>query len=452
MDMCHGPLLSQIIQFSIPLMLANAMALMFNAADLIVLGHFASGEAMAAVGAAPGFTTLMLNLFWGIGTGANVLVARNIGAGDKKNLFRTIHTSMLFACVGGIVMMAAGLCLTFPVLRMMAVPEKIINKAALYVMIWCLGIPFMVIYNFGSYILRAVGDTKRPLLFMGIAGTVNVLMNLFFVIVLKWDVAGVAVATQLSNVISAWLIWRTLATTREQYRLIWKKLHIHLPTLREMLRIGFPAGVQGCMFSVSNVIIQSTVNSFGWQAIAGNTAALSVEGITHVSFGAFASAVVSFVGQNHGAKKYKRLMRSIFYSLECTAVVAAALTIAVLLFKRQLLAVFNPDPAVIEWGVIRMNYQFSFFVLLGAMEVIIGSLRGLGYSIGPTIVTLMGACVFRIFWVFFIFPLDPKMGNLMLSYPASWLLVFLVNGSLLVLVCRNMLKRAKDRQFDDLSI
>lgn len=451
-DMCHGPLLGKIVRFAVPLMMANALALMFHAADLIVLGRYASGEAMAAVGSAPAFTTLLLNLFWGGSAGVNVLVARYIGSKDKKNLFHTIHTAVLTGCVGGFFMMIVGVLITRPVLRIMAVPEVILDKATLYFWIWCLGIPAMILFSFGSAILRSIGDTKRPLIYMTIAGVVNVLLNLFFVLVCKMDVAGVAIATKLSNIISAILVLRVLTKTAEDYKIYWNKLHIRWGVFREMFRIGLPAGVQGMLFSIANVIIQSTVNTFGWQAIAGNTAALSIEGVVHTSFTAFSLAAVSFVGQNHGGKKYKRVARSILICL-ASAVVCAVVLIAVChIFKRPLLAIFNPDSAVIEWGVVRIDYQLTFYFLLAVMEVIIGGLRGLGYSFAPTIVTLMGACVFRIFWVFFIFPLSPTLENLMLSYPVSWILVSLVNGTMLFCICRKMMIRASRRQFDDLSV
>lgn len=451
-DMCNGPLLKKIIQFAIPLMMANIMALMFHAADLIVVGRFASAKAMAAVGAAPGFTNLMLNLFWGIASGVNVLVARYIGAKDEKNVFRTVHTAISIACIGGVFMMILGLIVTGPMLELMAVPADIMGKAKIYYWIWCLGTPFMVLFSFGSAILRAVGDTKRPLIYMVVAGIVNVVLNLIFVIVFKMDAAGVAIATKISNLVSAVLVLRALVCTQEQYRLFFKKLHIHWGIFKEMFRIGIPAGVQGMFYSISNIIIQSSINFFGYQAIAGSTAALSLEGVVHTAFGAFGLAVVSFVGQNHGAKKYKRVMRSIFLCLGCGCSIAIVLSALELLFKRQLLAIYNPDPQVIEWGVLRMNYQLTFYFLVAAIEVIAGALRGLGHSFRPTIVTLFGACVLRVAWVFFIFPHYKTMENLMISYPISWAIVGLINGTMLFVICRNMLKRAKLRQFDDLEI
>ncbi len=441
-DMTHGPLLGKIVRFAIPLMMANAMSLMFNAADLIVVGRFASSEAMAAVGAAPGFNNLMLNLFWGIASAVNVLAARYTGAKDRKGVFRTVHSSIGVAIIGGIGMMLLGLIMTRPMMHWMAVPEKIFDKACLYVYICCLGIPFMVIYSFGSAILRAIGDTKRPLLFITVAGVVNVVLNLIFVVVFKMDVAGVAIATKFSNLLSAILVLRALNITREQYRLIWKKLHINWSIVKDLLRIGLPAGVQGMLYSVSNIIIQSTINSFGWQAIAGSTAALSLEGVVHTAFGAFGLAVVSFVGQNNGANKPRRVIRSIWLCLGCGCLTAIVLGGLELLFKRQLLGFYNPNPEVIEWGVLRMNYQLTFYFLVAIIEVLVGSLRGLGYSLGPTIISMLGACAFRVFWIFCIFPRDPRMENVMISYPVSWALVAAGTGLMLVIICRKMLKKA----------
>ena len=451
-DMCHGPLLGKIVRFAVPLMLTNVMTLMFHAADLIVIGKFAPAEAMAAVGAAPAFTMLMLNLFYGVSSAVNVLVARYTGAQDNKNLFHTLHTAIALACGGGLFMTVAGLLITKPVLKMMAVPDVIMDKAALYLWIWCLGIPFMVLYSFGASILRSIGDTRRPLIYMGIAGLVNVGLNLIFVLVFKMDVAGVAIATKLSNVLSAVLVLRGLQSCSPEYRIQWSKLHLHFPILKELLRIGLPAGMQGMMFSFSNVIIQSTINSFGWQAIAGSTAALSIEGMIHTSFGAYALAVVSFVGQNHGARKYKRIMKSFFICLACAVGTSLVLIAICHILKRPLLSIYNSNEEVIKWGVVRMNYQMTFYFILAIMEVIGGALRGLGYSFWPTIVTLMGACVFRVGWVFVVFPLNPCMESLMVSYPASWILVSMVNGGMLFFICRRMLKNASRRQFDDLSV
>ena len=263
-------------------------------------------------------------------------------------------------------------------------------------------------------------------------------------------IAGVAIATKLSNVLSAVLVLRTLAKSGGDCAVIWRKVKIHWTIFKEMFRIGMPAGIQGMLFSLSNLRIQSSVNSFGWQAIAGNTAALSIEGMAHGAFGAFALAVVSFVGQNHGGKKYRRIVRVIFTCLGCSVVTAGVLTIIGHCFKRSLLGIYNPSPEVIDWGVVRINYQFTFYVLLAMMEVTAGALRGLGYSFSPTLVTLLGACAFRVLWVFAVFPLHPTLENLMVSYPVSWAIVNTVNGLMLFFICRKMLIRASQRKFDKL--
>ena len=445
-DMTNGPLLGKIIRFAMPLMMANAMSLMFNAADLIVVGRFADSGAMAAVGAAPGFNNLLLNLFWGVASAVNVLVSRYTGAKDRKNIFSSVHTSIAVALIGGILMCILGVAITRPMMHWMAVPAEIFDKACLYTWICCLGIPFMVLYSFGSAVLRAIGDTKRPLTYMMIAGTVNVGLNLLFVIVFKMDVAGVAIATKLSNVLSAILVLRALNVSREQYRLVWKRLHIKEHIVKELFRIGVPAGVQGMMYSISNMIIQSTINSFGKQAIAGSTAALSIEGVVHVAFSSFGLAVVSFVGQNNGADKPKRVIRSILLCLSCACVTAFVLGGAALALKRQLLGIYNPDSAVIDWGVIRMNYQLPFYFMVASIEVLTGSLRGLGYSLGPTIISLFGACAFRVLWILFIFPHDPRMQNVMISYPVSWALVAAGTGIMLIFVCRKMVRKSKQRR------
>ena len=449
--MTNGPLLGKIIRFSMPLMLANAMSLMFNAADLIVVGRFADSGAMAAVGAAPGFNNLMLNLFWGVASAVNVLVSRYTGAKDRKNVFSSVHTSIAVALIGGLIMCVLGIAVTRPMMRWMAVPAEIFDKACLYTWICCLGIPFMVLYSFGSAVLRAIGDTKRPLTYIAIAGTVNVLLNLLFVIVFKMDVAGVAIATKLSNVLSAILVLRALNISREQYRLIWKRLHIKGHIVKELFRIGLPAGVQGMMYSVSNMIIQSTINSFGKEAIAGSTAALSIEGVVHVAFSSFGLAVVSFVGQNNGADKPKRVIRSILLCLSCSCLTAFVLGGAALLLKRQLLGIYNPDSAVIDWGVIRMNYQLPFYFLVASIEVLTGSLRGLGYSLGPTIISMFGACAFRVLWILFIFPYDPRMQNVMISYPVSWALVAAGTGIMLIFVCRKMVRKSEQKRREALA-
>ena len=302
-DMCHGPLFSKIILFSFPLIVTNMLQLIFQAIDLVVLGQFADAESMAAVGATGGLTILVLNIFFGISVGVNVLAARYTGAKDRKKVSQTVHTAASVAFFGGLLMALLGILIARPVLRLMDVPEEILDRSTVYMRIYCAGIPFVISYNFGSSILRALGDTRRPLVFMIIAGIVKVLLNLFFVLVLHWDVAGVALTTMISNALSATLVIITLRTARDSSRLIWKQIRINGEVLKEMLKIGLPAGIQGSFFSLSNIVIQSTVNAFGAVVIAGNTAAYSLESIAYVGCSAYYYTAISFIGQNHGAQK-----------------------------------------------------------------------------------------------------------------------------------------------------
>lgn len=443
--MCHGPLFSKILRYVIPLIIANIVALLFHAADLVVLGQFASSDAMAAVGAAGGFIFLMLNLFWGIGTGVNVLTARYVGAKDPQKVSRTIHTAIAVGLLGSVVMVIISFLLTDSVLRWMATPEEIMDKARLYVYIGCCGIPFMIFYSFGSSVLRAVGDTKRPLIYMIVAGVINVLLNLFCVLVLKMDVAGVGLATLAAHIVSAFLVIWTLMKTDEIYKFEWKKLCIHIPILKEMLQIGIPAGFQGAMFTVSNMTIQSTVNTFGPDAIAGSTAAISLESIVYTISCSFFFAAISFVGQNHGGKKYKRIIKSILICIACSAIGIILSGWACIFFGKELLSIYNPDPEAVRWGLIRVKYVLSFYFLCGVMDVLSGALRGLGHSFKPAVVIFLGICAFRVVWVYTVFPCDPTLETLFLSYSISWITVCIANGIMLYVVCRQMLKNASRR-------
>ncbi|MBO4648923.1 MAG: MATE family efflux transporter [Lentisphaeria bacterium] len=438
-DMTHGPLFSKIILFTIPLIITNIMQLMFHAADLIVLGQFADPKAMAGVGATNGLTTFMINLFLGLSTGVHVLTARYTGAKDPRNVARTVHTSMAIAFYGGIFMAAIGFMLCRPILRLMSTPAEILPKAALYMWIYCAGMPFVIIYNFGGSVMRAMGDTRRPLIFMLIAGVTNVLLNLFFVLVCHWDVAGVAVATKISNAVSAVLVLRVLSRSRDASRLFWSRIKIHWGTFKDLVRIGLPAGLQGCCFSIANITIQSTINSFGPMAIAGNTSSQSLEGFVNTCNHAAYTTAISFVGQNHGAKKYKRIVKSIIY-VGIFVLIIGVIGWIFYACGRSLLNIYNPNPEVIRFGMMRFQIMMMTYFLCGLMNDVTGALRGLGYSIAPTIVTLTGACFFRIAWILLIFPLKPTMQTLIFSYPSSWTMVTIINGILLYFVIRKMFR------------
>ncbi|MBO5761446.1 MAG: MATE family efflux transporter [Lentisphaeria bacterium] len=447
MDMCHGPLFSKVLRFSIPLILSNLAALLFHAVDLVVLGQFTSSDDMAAVGATYGFIVLMLNVFWGIAAGVNVLTARYIGAKEPEKVVKTVHTSIAIAFLGGIIMGIISFLLTDFVLHLMATPEKIMDKARVYMQISCAGVPFIIFYSFGSAILRAVGDTKRPLIYMCIAGVVNVLLNMFFILVLKMSVAGVAIATQTAHFISAYLVIRALVKSDGDYKLVWKKIRMDWKSTKEILQIGIPAGFQGSMFTVTNIGIQATINTFGPDVIAGNTAALNLEGLIYAVCYSFYLASISFTGQNHGGKQYKRIIKSIFICIACSAAAVIFLSWGFILAGKQLLAIYNPEPEVIKWGLLRMKMVFSLYFLCALMDIISGSLRGLGHSLKPAIVIVFGVCVFRIVWIFTVFRKSPTLETLFTAYPVSWLLICIINGVMLYIICRRMLIRASKRQF-----
>ena len=446
-DMCHGPLFKKIILFAVPLTITNVLQLLFQATDLVVLGQFADKGSMAAVGATGGFTVLILNIFFGISVGANVLAARYTGAKDNTRLSRTIHTAAAIALYGGIVITVIGLLISRPVLQMMSTPADILDNATLYMQLYCIGIPFIIFYNFGNAILRALGDTRRPLIFMIVAGVVKVLLNLLFVPVFHWGIWGVGFSTMISNALASLLAILTLVSARDASRLFWKGIKFNGEIFKEMLRIGIPAGIQGSFFSLSTLVIQSSVNTFGAAAIEGNAASGSIESIVYVACSVYYYTAISFVGQNSGAHKYKRIARSIGWCFVCSFVVSFLLGWGVYIFGVPLLKIYSTDPEVIRWGMIRLKILLTLYFLCGFMDVISGALRGLGHSIKPTIVTLLGVCVLRIAWVFWLFPLHPTMENLMVSYPVSWTVVSLVNGAILYWVCRKLFRNAADNHY-----
>ena len=437
-DMCRGPLFGKIVLFSVPLMLSGILQLLFNAADLVVIGRFAPHEAIAAVGATSSLTGLIINVFIGLSIGTNVLVANYYGAKERRNVSRTVHTAILTAIIGGIFLTGAGVVLARPLLTLMGTPDNVLDKACLSMWVYFSGMPFIMLYNFGSAIMRAVGDTRRPLYFLLFAGIVNVALNLFFVLVFHMDVAGVALATVIAQGIAAWLVLRCLGQARDACRLRRRNLRIDPVILKRMLWIGLPAGIQGMFFSISNITIQSSVNSFGSLAMAGNTATSSLEGFVYIGSNAFHQTVVSFVGQNLGGGRYDRIRRSILYCMACSSVVCLVMGFGFLLDGRRLLAVYNSNPEVIAWGMLRMKVLFTTYFLCGMMDVVSGALRGLGHSVMPAVITLIGVCVLRVVWVCTVFPLHPTMGNLMLSYPITWAVTAAANGLYLYWVCRRL--------------
>ena len=426
MDMTQGRLLTQVLVFALPIMLSGILQLLFNAADTIVVGRFAGNEALAAVGSVGSLNNMIISLFIGLSVGANVLVARYTGSRNDRAVSDTVHTSVLLSLVGGVLLMIIGVLLARPLLTLMGSPEDVIDLAVLYVRIIFLGMPVQMLYNFCAAILRAVGDTQRPLYYLTIAGVVNVLLNLVFVIVLHLSVAGVALATIISQAISALLVTRALMNMEGPTRLFLNRLRIHPGKLREIIRIGLPAGIQSSVFSLSNVVIQSSVNSFGSVVIAGNAASSNVGNFVYQAMNTFQQAITCFAGQNIGARKPRRIVSAMKVCMFWAVSFGLVLGMLSCVFGTQLLSLFSADPAVIAAGMERQVIVCAPYFLCGMMDVMTGALRGIGYSLLPMIVSILGACAFRLFWVFTVFAAYPTLPCLMLSYPVSWLLTFSV--------------------------
>jgi len=425
LDMTQGPIFSQVIFFALPIMLSGILQLLFNAADTIVVGRFAGNQALAAVGSVGSLNNLIISLFIGLSVGANVLVARYTGSRNSDAVAQTVHTSVLLSVLGGLLLTVIGVALAKPLLAIMGSPEDVIDLAVLYVRILFIGMPVQMLYNFCAAILRAVGDTKRPLYFLTIAGVINVVLNLIFVVGFHMSVAGVALATILSQAVSAVLVVRCLMGMDGPTRLYLRRLRIYPGKLREIIRIGLPAGVQSSVFSLSNVVIQSSVNSFGSIVIAGNAASSNVGSFIYQAMNTFQQAVTCFASQNVGARKPRRIFAAMKASMVWAILVGVILGALSCVFGKPLLSMYSSDPAVIAAGMERQIIVCAPYFLCGMMDVMTGALRGIGYSILPMAVSILGACVFRIFWVMTIFRAIPTLRCLMVSYPVSWLLTFI---------------------------
>ena len=398
-DMTEGPLLKKMLKFAVPLVLSGLLQLLFHAADLVVVGRFAGSSSLAAVGAAASPVNMVVCLLIGLSTGVNVVVARSIGAGKYKDIHEAIHTSILLAVIGGTILIFVGLAVSEPLLRFTNTPAEILPMAKTYQDILFIGIPIMAVYNFGSAIFRARGDTKRPLMFLSVAGALNVGLNLVFVIVFKLAVVGVALATVLSQVVSTTLILITLSREEGPFKLDLRKLRIYKSKLIPILRMGIPAGIQGMMFSVSNLVVQSFINSFGKTVMAASSAATSLESFTFIVIDAFGQTSVSFTSQNMGAARYDRIKKIFRLALLLGCGVGEAMGLLTYFFGEPLLGIYSTDPAVIEQGMIRLFWMCVPYAVCAFMNIVPGSLRGMGYSMFPTIATMVGACVLRILWL-----------------------------------------------------
>ena len=439
--MTMGALIPKILLFSLPLMLSGVLQLLFNAADVIVVGRFAGSQSLAAVGSTSVVINLLVNLFVGLSVGGNVAVARHIGAGNEKAASDTVHTSIFISITGGLILVLVGLFFSKPILVLMSSPPDVINLAALYLRIYFLSMPALMVYNFGSALLRAQGDTRRPLIYLSIAGVINVIINLISVIVFKMGVAGVAMATCISQYVSAFLVFKCLMREDGVLHLDVRKIKINKRALKEVLRVGLPAGLQGIVFSLSNMVIQSTINSFGSTVMAGSAAAANIEGFVYVSMNAFHQAAVTFCSQNYGANKLDRVDKSLAYSEFLVVLVGVLLGGTAFLFGRSLLSIYSTDAAVIDAGMRRMSCVCLAYALCGMMDVFVGGLRGIGYSVMPMIVSLLGACGLRLLWIGTVFLLNPTDTMLYLSYPVSWGITALVHFICYMVVRKKVRKR-----------
>jgi len=427
-DMCNGPLLGKIIIFSIPMILSGILQLLYNAADVIVVGRYSGSTALAAVGSTGSLTNLIISLFMGLSVGTSVTIAQYYGAGDWKNVSRVVHTSVATSFICGIFVSIIGIFMAEKFLIAMDTPYDVLDQAALYMRIYFIGVPASMVYNFGSSILRAAGDTRRPFIYLSLSGLVNVVLNLFFVIVFNMGVAGVAWATVISQVLSAVLIITCLTQFNGPCRLVLKDIKIYRDKLWEIVKIGLPAGLQGSIFSISNVLVQSSVNSFGSAVVAGNSAASNIEGFIYVSMNAIYNTALTFTGQNTGAKKYNRINRILGICLSTVFVIGFGMGMLVLVFGRQLIGIYAPNNIeVIKYGMNRLSVITKTYFLCGMMDVMVGMLRGMGKSFMPMVVSVVGVCGIRISWIFIVFAQNRDLTTLYLSYPVSWFATFLIH-------------------------
>ena len=441
-DMTEGSIFNKIILFAIPLMLSSILQLLFNAADLVVVGKFAGSESLAAVGSTNALINLLVNLFIGLSMGASVVMGRCIGARRYDEAHKALHTAMAIATVGGVMMIFVGYFASAPMLKLMATPDDVINLSILYMKIYFMGMPGMMAYNFGSAILRSAGDTKRPRYFLTVAGVVNVILNLILVIGFHMGVAGVAIATATSQYISGFFVVMALVKSEGYMQLHLKELRFHKNQAIEMIRIGFPAGLQGIIFSISNVLIQSSVNSFGKIVMAGNTAASNIEGFVYTAMNSIYQTALSFTSQNMGAKRYDRIDKILFECQLTVIIIGLVAGLGAYTMGDKLLAIYDSDPEVIGYGLTRMSLVCAPYFLCGMMDVMVGSLRGMGYSIIPMIVSLTGACLFRVIWILTVFAANHTLFTLYISYPISWALTFSIH-LLCYLVVRRKFKTAE---------
>lgn len=440
-DMVHGPLAKKILLFALPLMLSSMMQLLFNAADVIVVGRFAGSESLAAVGSTTSLINLITNLFVGLSIGANVVVANAYGAGRTEEIKETLHTAMILAMVSGVIVLVVGVLFAPDFLLMMASPENVIDLASVYLRIYFLGMPALMIYNFGAAMLRAIGDTKRPLYYLLFAGVVNVGLNMVLVICFRLGVVGVAVATAVSQYISAGLILWCLIREKGCLHFEFRALRLDVGKMVRIMKIGLPAGLQGIVFSLSNVVIQATINSFGAVIMAGSAAAANIEGFIFMAMNAFHQTAITFSGQNYGAGELKRVDKVFGLCVAFVGVTGLGLGLLAVYFAAPLLGIYSGDPMVIEAGIVRLTYVCALYALCGIMDVCVGILRGMNRAVIPMIVSIVGACGLRLLWIATVFQHVQKIEVLYIAYPVTWAITLSVH-----LVCILIVRRREGRK------
>ncbi|MBR0032730.1 MAG: MATE family efflux transporter [Treponema sp.] len=426
-DMTTGAIFPKLVKFAVPLILSSVLQLLFNAADIVVVGRYAGDNSLAAVGSTSSMVNLMVNFFIGLGVGCNVVAANFLGAGKKEELNKTVHTTMVLSLIGGVILTAIGIIFSRRILIIMSSPKEVLPLSTLYLKVFFGGIVATVIYNFGAALLRAKGDTKRPLYILLLAGVINVILNLIFVIFFHMDVAGVAFATVLSQIFSAACVVLILAREEDEFRLDFKKLRIDRTILVRIIKIGLPAGFQGMLFSFSNMIIQSSVNSFGAVMVAGNSAAQSIEGFVYISMNSFAQGTLTFASQNLGAQKFHRI-RQLVAIAECiVTAVGLVLGVTALFFGRNLLGIYSSSADVVDAGMLRLSVILVTYCTCGMMDCMASAIRGVGHSVMPMIVTLVGACGLRMVYIFTFFqiPRFHTFRSIFYSYPLSWIVTFI---------------------------
>lgn len=444
-DMCNGSIMDKLISFSLPLMLSGILQLMFNAVDIVVVGRFRGSQALAAVGSTTALINIFTNLFIGISLGANVLAARFYASGREKEMSETVHTAITLALISGIIMAGVGLLLAKLALELMGTPSDVIELSTLYMRIYFCGMPFFMLYNYGAAILRAVGDTKRPLIFLIISGVANAGLNMILVIIFHMGVAGVGIGTVISQLISCILVLRCLYKSEGCYQLRFSKLRIQKVYLRQIFQVGIPAGIQSTVINFSNALLQSSVNSFGSTAMAGYTAANNILGFLYVSVNAVTQACMSFTSQNYGVGKYKRMDRVLINCLILSVIISGVLGCGSYAFGTEILKVYTEDPKVIQCGLEILSMTTVTYFLCGIMDLFPGALRGMGRSGVPMILSIIGTVGTRIVWIFMLFPQHRSLKFLFISYPASWLFTIVMQVICFYFVRKQVHAKGRER-------